>query len=160
MRTCLPPIGTTRQSFSIAFGVASLVGRVGTRDERRGRTGCAERASGRRRPISIMEQPTVTISDGEATVQVRGEFAMEATFLVEPALERVASSPSVEQVVLDLSAVSFIDSTGMGVVMRLAHELQARAIPLRIVPAPPAVHRVFELGGVADALPFERDHAT
>jgi stage II sporulation protein AA (anti-sigma F factor antagonist) len=106
-----------------------------------------------------MEQPTVTITDGAATVRLCGEFAMEATFVIEPALERVVTHPSVEQVVLDLSALTFIDSVGMGVVMRFAHELQARAIPLRIVPAAPAVHRVFELSGVADALPFERDRA-
>lgn len=61
-----------------------------------------------------------------------------------------------DRVVLDLSALSFIDSVGMSVVMRLAHELQARAIPLRIVPASPVVHRVFELTGVAGALSFER----
>jgi anti-anti-sigma factor len=107
----------------------------------------------------MMEAPTVTINDGVATVQLRGEFAMEATFVIEPALERVLTQPSLERLVLDLSELSFIDSTGIGVIMRLAHELQARAIPLRIVPAAPAVHRVFELTGLADALPFERDRA-
>jgi len=103
-----------------------------------------------------MEQPTVTIIDGAAVVRVAGEFAMEATFTVEPALERVLTLPSIDRAVLDLSAVSFIDSVGMGVVMRFAHDLEARVIPLQIIPASPAVHRVFELTGVADALPFER----
>ena len=103
-----------------------------------------------------MERPTVTIIDGAAVVRLSGEFAMEATFTIEPALERVLTLPSIDRVVLDLSALSFIDSVGMGVVIRFAHELQARAIPLRIIPASPVVHRVFELTGVADALPFER----
>lgn len=103
-----------------------------------------------------MEQPTVTIIDSEARVQLSGEFAMEASFVIEPALERLVSLPPVDRVVLDLSAVSFIDSVGMSVVIRFAHDLQVRAIPLRIIPAPPAVHRVFELTGVAGALPFER----
>ena len=103
-----------------------------------------------------MEQPTVTIIDSEASVQLSGEFAMEASFVIEPALERVLKTPSVDRVVLDLSALSFIDSVGMSVVIRFAQDLQARVIPLRIIPAPPAVHRVFELTGVADALPFER----
>lgn len=101
-----------------------------------------------------MEQAAVTIIDGTATVRLSGEFAMDATFTIEPALERVLTLPSVDRVVLDLSALSFIDSVGMGVVIQFAHDLQARGIPLRIVPAVPAVHRVFELTGVADALPF------
>ena len=103
-----------------------------------------------------MEQPTVTIIDNAATVRLSGEFAMEATFTIEPALERVLTLPSIDRVLLDLSALSFIDSVGMGVVIRFAHDLQASAIPLRIIPAPPGVHRVFELTGVADVLPFER----
>jgi len=106
-----------------------------------------------------MEQPEVTIIDGVATVRLSGEFAMEATFTIEPALERVLTLPSVDRVVLDLSALSFIDSVGMAVVVRFANDLQARVVPLRIIPAPPAVHRVFELTGLADALPFERDRA-
>ena len=104
----------------------------------------------------LMEQPTVNIIDSAATVQLSGEFAMKASFIIEPALERVLTLPSVDRVVLDLSALSFIDSVGMSVVSRFAYDLQVRAIPLRIIPAPPAVHRVFELTGVADALPFER----
>jgi anti-sigma B factor antagonist len=103
-----------------------------------------------------MAQPAVTIIERAATVRLSGEFAMEATFTIEPVLERVLTDPSVDRVLLDLSALSFIDSVGMGVVIRFAQDLQARAIPLRIIPAPPAVHRVFELMGVADALPFER----
>ena len=103
-----------------------------------------------------MEQPAVTIIDSAATVRLSGEFAMEATFTIEPALERVLTLPSVNRVSLDLSALSFIDSVGIGVVIRFAYDLQARMIPLRIIPAPPAVHRVFELTGLADALPFER----
>ena len=101
-----------------------------------------------------MEQPAVTIIDSAATVRLSGEFAMEATFTIEPALERVLTLPSLDRVVLDLSVLSFIDSVGMAVVIQFAHDLQARGIPLRIVPAAPAVHRVFELSGVAGALPF------
>ena len=106
-----------------------------------------------------MEQPDVTITGSVATVRLYGEFAMEATFILEPALERVLTLPSVDRVQLDRSALSFIDSVGMSVVVRFANDLRERAIPLRIVPAPPAVHRVFELTGLAGTLPFERDGA-
>ena len=50
--------------------------------------------------------------------------------------------------------MTFIDSTGVGVVLWLAGEAQARDVALRIVPGPPEVQRVFETAGIADSLPF------
>lgn len=81
---------------------------------------------------------------------------MAATFNVEPALDLVLDSRELELVTLDLSAVTFIDSVGLSVVIRFAGELAARGIPLRIVPGPREVQRVFEAVGMADVLPFER----
>lgn len=99
------------------------------------------------------------IADGAAAVALSGEFDMAATFTVEPALERVLETPDLRRVTLDLSAVTFVDSVGLGVVLRFAGELEARRIPLRIVPAPREVQQVFEVTGVADALPFDSDAA-
>ena len=50
--------------------------------------------------------------------------------------------------------MTFLDSTGLGVVLRLASELQQRGIELLIVPGPPEVQRVFVTAGLVDALPF------
>jgi anti-anti-sigma factor len=98
--------------------------------------------------------PSITIDEGELTAAVSGEFDMAATFTVEPALERAIEMPGVCRVTLDLSSVTFIDSTGIGVVLWLAGELDSRGVPMRIVPAPLDVQRVFETVGIADALPF------
>ena len=98
----------------------------------------------------------VTVTGGVATVTLSGDLEMAATFTVEPALERVLKTPELHLVTLDLSAVTFIDSVGLGVVMRLAGELETRGIALRLVPGPPAVQRVFESVGLADVLPFDR----
>jgi anti-sigma B factor antagonist len=107
-----------------------------------------------------MTETTVTLTGGAATVTLRGELEMAATFTVEPALERVLQTPELKTVTLDLSAVTFIDSVGLGVVTQLAHEVQARAIALRIVRGPRHVQRVFEVAGLTDALPFDGDQAT
>ena len=90
------------------------------------------------------------------TVQLSGEFDMAATFTVEPALERMLETPDLELITLDLSAVTFIDSVGLGVVSRFSREAEARGAALRIVPGPPEVQRVFDIAGLADALPFDR----
>jgi anti-sigma B factor antagonist len=98
-------------------------------------------------------------TDGTAAVALSGEFDMAATFTVEPTLERVLETRDLRLVTLDLSAVTFIDSVGVAVVLRFAGELEARGIALRIVPGPREVQQVFEVTGVADALPFDRDAA-
>ena len=98
--------------------------------------------------------PELVLDDGEVTVHVSGEFEMTTTFAVEPRLERAIELPGLRRLTLDLSGVTFLDSTGLGVVLRLASELQQRGIELLIVPGPPEVQRVFVTAGLVDALPF------
>jgi len=100
--------------------------------------------------------PTVTRSDdGMLTVAIDGEFDMAATFAVEPALEQALEVPGLRRLTLDLSGLSFIDSVGIGVVIQLAADLEARGIAMRIVPGPRHVQHVFTTIGMADVLPFE-----
>jgi anti-anti-sigma factor len=95
------------------------------------------------------------IRDGNhVTARLAGEFDMSATFVVEPTLERALAEPGVGALTVDLSQLSFIDSTGIGILLRLQPEAQARGIELSLVPAPGHVQRVFEVAGVAEELPF------
>jgi anti-anti-sigma factor len=107
--------------------------------------------------MAASRSPVVTMSDGELTVAVHGEFDMAATFAVEPTLERALQAPELRALTLDLSGLTFIDSIGLSVVIRLAAELEARGIGMRIVPGPRHVHRVFTSVGMASVLPFEPD---
>jgi stage II sporulation protein AA (anti-sigma F factor antagonist) len=101
------------------------------------------------------DQPIVAVADDTATAVLIGEFDMAATFTAEPALERAVETPGLQSFTLDLSGLTFIDSLGLGVVIRLASELEARGIALRVLPGPPAVQRIFAAAGMAEALPFE-----
>ena len=101
-----------------------------------------------------MTNPDLEIDAGAGTLSVPGEWDMSKTFTVEPALERALDHPGLNRLTLDLADTTFIDSTGVGVVIRLAGDAQQRGIDFQIVPGPPEVHRVFETAGVADALPF------
>jgi anti-anti-sigma factor len=100
------------------------------------------------------EHVDVTTEGTRATAKVRGEFDMTATFTVEPALERLLQTPDLEALTLDLGELRFIDSTGVGVVLRVHDEAQRRGIALVIAPGPPEVQRVFEVAGLGDVLPF------
>lgn len=60
-------------------------------------------------------------------------------------------------IVLDLTEVSFLDSTGVHLVLTWARHAESDGIALTVVPGPPSVQRVFELTGLLDRLPFARD---
>jgi len=90
-------------------------------------------------------------SPGTTRVRVRGELDIATVPIVREALDD-ARAP---RVVLDLSELSYIDSSGV----RLAFELDAAARrnghSVAFVPGPPQVHRVFEIVGLADHFTFE-----
>ena len=96
----------------------------------------------------------VKMEAGRATAVLSGEFDMAATFTVEPRFERLLAEPELEALQIDLSRLRFIDSTGIGVLVRVTDEVRSRQLDCEIVPGPREVHRVFEVAGLADALPF------
>jgi anti-anti-sigma factor len=59
-----------------------------------------------------------------------------------------------DQIELDLSALTFIDSTGLRLVLEWDNVAQRDGLRLRLRPGPPAVQRVFEVTGVIGRLPF------
>jgi anti-anti-sigma factor len=52
--------------------------------------------------------------------------------------------------VLDLRAVSFVDSTGLRTVIEAQKAARARGIGFALMPGPPGVQRLFELTGTSD----------
>ena len=99
--------------------------------------------------------PIQLITNGDTILAtLAGDFDMQATFTVEPALERALQTPGLRRIDLDLHRLQFIDSTGIGVIVRLHADAQRQGIELHLRRGPPAVHRVFEKTGFADALPF------
>jgi len=57
-----------------------------------------------------------------------------------------------ENVVFDLSQTTFLDSTGVHLILEASAQARARGTRLLVLPGPPAIQRVFELCGVADLL--------
>ena len=74
-------------------------------------------------------------------------------FQAEQALDRLLAE-AVEQLVVDLGEVTFVDSTGMGLVLEVHDRSRSEGFKLRLLRGPDEVQRVFELAGVADVLPF------
>jgi anti-anti-sigma factor len=91
--------------------------------------------------------------DRKARLVLGGELDMDARFQAEQALDELLSAP-LEQLVVDLGEVTFVDSTGMGLVLELNDRARSEGFRLRLLRGPDEVQRVFELAGVADVLPF------
>ena len=58
-----------------------------------------------------------------------------------------------QEAILDLSGVSFMDSIGLGVVLKAASRFHRQGKRLLIVAPPGPVHRILEFAGVSDRLP-------
>jgi anti-anti-sigma factor len=102
----------------------------------------------------VSDPVKVTVAGTNATAAIEGEFDMAATFTVEPALEQALEAPGLNAMTVDLTELRFIDSTGVGVLLRLDEETRARGVELTILRGPREVQRVFELAGLHEALPF------
>jgi anti-anti-sigma factor len=102
-----------------------------------------------------VSDPVKVTTKGSATrAAIVGEFDMAATFTIEPALEQALARDGLDAITVDLSDLRFIDSMGVGVLLRIEEESRARGVDLTIVPGPREVQRVFELAGLRDTLPF------
>ena len=96
-----------------------------------------------------------TERDGRtATVRIQGDLDMGGMLRLEQELTRLIERDRVEELTLDLREVTFIDSTGLGLIINTDQSARQEGFALRLVPGPREVHRVFEMVGLADVLPF------
>jgi anti-anti-sigma factor len=105
-----------------------------------------------------MEILEVTTQDsgGHVTVSLKGELDLSSVGKVEEELERVeADEPSL--LVLDLSQLSFLDSTGLRAVVTADERARSNGRRLVIVRGPDAVQRVFAITRLEERLEMVDD---
>ena len=95
----------------------------------------------------------VTPERDHVIVEPRGELDMATVGSVEQELKRLHES-GFRAIVLDLSGLTFMDSSGLHLVIRWAQESSRDGFVFELEPGPPQVQRLFELTAVIDELPF------
>jgi anti-sigma B factor antagonist len=86
------------------------------------------------------------LADGTIVVGASGELDLYTAPELEQALaSRVAEGA--KQLVVDLSAATFVDSTALHVLLRAARQLEGKAGELIVVAPDPNVRKVFEITG-------------
>lgn len=83
-------------------------------------------------------------------IALTGDVDLATASIVEAELRRAEESQ--DAIVLDLEQVSFMDSSGIRVIVAADQRLHGRGGTLRIARVPPHVRRLFELAGILDHL--------
>ena len=96
---------------------------------------------------------TVSTQGTTTTIALQGEWDLaERLSMLQTIEEVLASSP--ETVVLDLSGLSFIDSSGVHGIVGLQRRSEQQGFRLVIIPGARAIQRPFDVLGLTDSLPF------
>ena len=91
------------------------------------------------------------IQGDSALVRIRGDFDLQVAEKVSDALTEIESGEP-KLLVLDLSPLSFLDSTGMGVIAAAHMRAVDAGRQLVIVTPPVGVRRAFELSGLDEVI--------
>jgi anti-anti-sigma factor len=94
--------------------------------------------------------------DGASIVQPRGELDLATATALRAAL---AGIPSAERLVVDLRGLSFIDSTGLDLLVTLHQRAQRDGFELTLLPPGAPVHKAIQLCGLDRVLPFQSPEA-
>jgi anti-sigma B factor antagonist len=108
--------------------------------------------------LRMLAEATLTLAEdagsgGERVIRLRGELDIDSA----PDLERVLlrSRPARQRVVLDLSELEFMDSTGLRVLLRARAVAEDGGWEVLLRDVPPTIRRLFDMTGVHEALPAE-----
>jgi anti-anti-sigma factor len=101
-----------------------------------------------------------TAIDGTVvSVAVIGELDIGSVGSLEEAVRRALELHHPTQVIIDLRRITFMDSTGLRLLLVLEAEARAEQWRLTIVRGPAAVQRTMELAGVGEQLKSVDDPA-
>lgn len=87
-------------------------------------------------------------------VAPRGELDMATVPQLDHELKQHQPEGSGGTLVLDLRALTFMDSSGLHLTARWAMEATKDGFGFEIVPGPPPIQRVFDLAKMTGQLPF------
>jgi stage II sporulation protein AA (anti-sigma F factor antagonist) len=96
------------------------------------------------------------VVDGRNTLRLSGELDMASAPRLEALLAELSANGT-SALTLDLSELTFMDSTGLRAVLRAKELTDGHGCELSIVPGPPAVQRLFEMTRLIEVMPWTAD---
>jgi anti-anti-sigma factor len=108
--------------------------------------------------VQILEIET-EVADGLARIALKGELDLSTVNKVEEELESLEASGA-QMIVLDLSSLSFLDSTGLRCLVTADQRAKESGRRLVLVRGPDAVQRVFTITRLEERLEMVDDAAS
>jgi anti-sigma B factor antagonist len=88
------------------------------------------------------------------TISLAEEVDIAAAPALKAAIQTALSDSGCETLVIDLSAVTFIETTGITALYKAYRQSEQDGVRLVLIPAGPEVQRAFALCGGSEPLPF------
>jgi anti-sigma B factor antagonist len=97
--------------------------------------------------------------DGEHTLVLRGELDLNSASSLSATVRSICTEPGTSALVLDLSRLTFMDSTGIHVLL-LAKQLCAEhRAEFFVIPGESQVSRILQITGLLGQLPIRVEHS-
>jgi anti-anti-sigma factor len=90
--------------------------------------------------------------DDTLVVAIVGELDMAATLKIEPELDRLLAREQARRLVLDLAAVRFLDSAGLGGLLSIRERAGRLGTEMDLVNVSAAVRRILDVSGMGASL--------
>jgi anti-sigma B factor antagonist len=103
---------------------------------------------GRWRPLRCSIEPR----RDELWLKPTGELDLESAGVLRAVVGEYLDA-HFPRLVLDLRAITFMDSSGLHLLLEAQREARARGVELLVSPGPPSVQRVFDVTGTAELFP-------
>ena len=103
-------------------------------------------------PVSDRFSLQSVVRGDAVNVVVTGALDVAAAFKLEPEIERLMAAPGVRALTVDLAAVDFIDSSGLGTLLSLRERAERLAVAFAVARVSEAVRRILELTGTRSLL--------
>ncbi len=96
---------------------------------------------------------TQEINNKKATLKLEGNFTYTQRKAFQEALKVVCSDP-IEEIVIDLSQVAFLDSAALGLLMISHRQLDGEKRKLSLAYPQPTVRQILELANLHKTIPM------
>jgi anti-anti-sigma factor len=112
--------------------------------------------TGEPRRIGALTVTSSAAGDDRVVIHLAGELDLNTVPAFSTAVDEALLGPA-KAIDLDLSRLSFIDSSGVGAYVGAYRRARVKGVDLAIGERSPLVQRVLQISGVEDALQTEAD---
>ena len=96
---------------------------------------------------------TKKLTGDELIVELKGEVDESGLSALRPRIDESFFTTGARRVVVDLSGVSFMDSTGIGMLLGRYKALKLKGVPIFLRSPTPVVDKLLNLSGIYEIMP-------